>query len=284
MSNKKNNRAKEQRLAERQRLEKKKMLLQMEKEIQQLEFDIHHSKTANLKVHALRGLKISLRAGQLIAPYVLTAAITFGGFAALGGMPFIKDDQKKKLEMKKELDSFGNIRYEQQYDSFDSSKGTISYVGKWNKQDDGFYSREIKTYATENIEEDIITKIVNDVDITSLEDVFGAPVSSKLQTQNNLTDEEIQTQPYLEAVMYSKFDDDFIIVKESTSDNIGESILWFVLTLLAELIPLFIRLEVSSFDFEYWVDRIKEKHPLVDTKELTKKLEIKMNNYNRLTR
>ena len=145
MSNKKNIRAKEQRLAERQRLEKKKMLLQMEKEIQQLEFDIHHSKTANLKVHALRGLKISLRAGQLIAPYVLTAAITFGGFAALGGMPFIKDDLKKKLEMKKELDSFGNIRYEQQYDSFDSSKGTISYVGKWNKQNDGFYSREIKT-------------------------------------------------------------------------------------------------------------------------------------------
>ena len=76
----------------------------MEKEIQQLEFYINHSKVANLKVNMLRGLKISLRAGQLIAPYVLTAAITFGGFAAFGGMPFIKNDQKKKIEMKDRID------------------------------------------------------------------------------------------------------------------------------------------------------------------------------------
>ena len=272
------------RQAEKNRLKQKKMLIQMEKEIHELEFDMKHSKISNLKVNMLRGLKISLRAGQLVAPYVLTAGITFGAFAALGGAPFIKDDQKKKLEMKKELDSFGNIRYEQQYDSFDSSKGTISYIGEWKKQDNEFYSREIKTYATENVEEDIVTKIINDIDITSLEDVFGNPISSKIETQNNLTDEEIQTQPYLEAIIYSKFDDDFIIVKEKTGDNIALTLVWFLVTILAELIPLFIRSEVSSFDFEYCVDRIKEKYPLVDTNELARKLEIKRDNYNRLTR
>ena len=40
--------------------------------------------------------------------------------AKVGSYLYYTNDQKKKLEMKKELDSFGNIRYEQQYDSFDS--------------------------------------------------------------------------------------------------------------------------------------------------------------------
>ena len=88
-----------------------------------------------------------MRTGQLVAPYILTAAITFGGFAIAGKTPFIKDDIKKKKETKKELDNFGNIKYEQSYDGFHESNNTISYVSNWTKQENGSYSREIKTYA-----------------------------------------------------------------------------------------------------------------------------------------
>ena len=88
MSNKNNNSAKQKRLAEKQRLEKKKMLLEMRKEISKLENEIKHSKIGNTKVYALRGLKIVLRTGQLIAPFAVTAGITIGGFSLLGGTPF----------------------------------------------------------------------------------------------------------------------------------------------------------------------------------------------------
>lgn len=282
MNNLKNN---IERLTESQKLRKKEMLLQMEKEIKQLEFYIHHSKIPNLKIHILRGLKTALRTGQLVAPYILTAAITFGGFAIAGKTPFIKDDIKKKKETKKELDNFGNIKYEQSYDGFHESNNTISYVSNWTKQENGSYSREIKTYAIKKEKEDIITVIINNFNTDlSLDDLFGKPTSSVIQSQNNLTDEEIQKEPYLKAVIYSESNDDFIIVKESTKDNTDISLLWILLTVLAEIAPLLIREKVSSFDYEDCIKKIKEKHKLIDTKELAKKLEIKRNNYNRLTR
>ena len=74
---------------------KRKMLLEIEKEIGQLEFNINHPKIANLKINTLRKLKTLLCTGQLIAPYILTAGITFGGFSYNGATPFIIDDQKK---------------------------------------------------------------------------------------------------------------------------------------------------------------------------------------------
>ena len=284
MSIKKNNKVK-QRLIEKQRLKKKKkMILEIKKEIQKLEYDIKHAKISNLKINMLRGLKISLRVGQLISPYIVSASITWGVFSALGTTPFITDEYKKSLERKEEINSFGNIKYEEQYDGFESAKGTITYVGMWNKQDDGFYSREIKTYSTENVEKDIIEKIINDIDINSLEDIFGNNVSYKKQIQNNLTDEEIQTQPYLEAIIYSTLDDDFIVVKEELVKNSFYTLLWIFVTILAEIATLFVRKEISSFDFKNCVKKIKEKHPLIDEEELVKKLEIKRDNYNMLMR
>ena len=277
------NKNKKQHLTNKQNLEKEKMLTQFKKDIQQLEEDIKNSKTANRKIHALRGLKITLRTLQLIAPYVLTFSLVLGGFSAIGGTPFVQDSQKKKLETKKVLDSLGNIRYEQQYDEFSDAKGIITYAGKWQKKDDTFYSREIKTYSAAKLNEESIIKIIEEDNITSLEDILGKPISSKIQTQNNLTEEEIKEEPFLEAVIYCESDDDFIIVKESTSENILVTVLWFLVTILLEFIPMYIRYEHSNFDYEYLVERIKEKHPLIDEKELVKKLEIRRSNYNRLT-
>lgn len=283
MSNKKNNSAKQKRLAEKQRLEKKKMLLEMRKEISKLENEIKHSKIGNTKVYALRGLKIVLRTGQLIAPFVVTAGITIGGFAALGGTPFYRDKHKQKLEMMKELDSLGNIRYEQQYKEYANSSSVISYYSKWNFVEDNLYSRDIETYALGDITEEQILKLIND-DVQSLREILGEPISKKKETKNNLTEEELQSDPFLQAMIYSKFDDDFIMVKESSSDNIGITLVWFLITVLAEIIPLWWRVDGSDFDYSYCIRQIKEKYPTIDVEELTKKLEIKRSNYDRLTR
>ena len=81
-----------------------------------------------------------------------------------------------------------------------------------------------------------------------------------------------------------KFDDDFIMVKESSSDNMSLTFLWILVTVLAEIIISVWRMECSCFDYKYCIRKIKEKHPKIDVEELTKKLEIKKNNYDRLTR
>lgn len=262
----------------------KKLLLQLEKEISKLEYEINHSKISNLKIHMLRALKKSLCTGRLIAPYVLTAYISFQAFSTLGITPFVEDEVTKRLEVKKEIDNLGNISYEEQYGKFDNPIGTISYVGKWNKKVDGFYEREVKTYATGNIEEIIVTKLINDEDITSLDEILGDAISSKKQTRNNLTKEEIEKEPYLQAVIYSEIDDDYIVVKETIEQNMGWTILWFLLTTLIEFFPVYLQQEIVSFDYGQSIQNINKKYPLIEKETLMKKLEIKRDNYNRLTR
>lgn len=283
MSTKKNNKSKQKRLKEKQRLEKKKMLLRMKKEIKKLEMEIKHSKISNSNIKALKALKISLRFGQLIAPYAVTAGIVIGGFSILGATPFYIDDHKKKLEMKKEFDSSGNIRYEQQYDAYENSKSTISYYGKWMSQTDGFYSRDVEIYSIGDITEEKIMKLVNQNNISSLQEVLGKPISKKIETKNNLTEKELTEGSYLQAIMYNEFEDDFIMVKESSGDNIGLTVVCLFITLLAEIIPLAWR-SFSHFDFGDCVKEIKRKHPAIDIEKLVKKLEIKRSNYDRLTR
>lgn len=283
MSNKRNNKNKQNRLAEKQRLEKKKLLLQMEKEIKELEMQIKHSRITNVKINTLKTLKISLRAGQLIAPFVVTVGITFGIFSIFGGTPFYRNKQKQNLNMMKEFDNLGNIRYEQQYEDYKELKGTISYYSKWMSSTDGFYSRDIKLYSIEDITEETIMKLINENNIGSLEEVLGEPILKKTETKNNLTEDELASDSYLQALMYSELENDYIMVKESIGDNVLLTILWVVITLLAEIIPLWWR-ENSDFDFGDCVSEIRRKHPALDVEELTKKLELRRANYNRLTR
>ncbi len=262
----------------------KRMLLELEREIKKIEFDIKHSKISNFKIKTLRKLKISLYAVRTISPYLITGGIVFGSFAAFGQAPFIKDNVKKELEIKKELDSFGNIRYEEQYDEFLNDESTISYVSRWYAQNDGLYFRKIKTYSINGVGENIVNKIVNDLEINSLEDLFGPPIFEKIEKQNNLSKDEIKKEAYLESITYSKKKDDFIVVKESLENNVLATVLWFLITLFVEIFPYVIRNNNSNGDFEDFVKKVKKEYPLINITELSKNLEIKKHNYERLTR
>ena len=269
-------------IAEKQRLEKKKMLLELKKEINKLENEIKYSKITNTKASALRGLKIALRTGQLIAPFVVTAGLTFGGYAALGITPFYRDDQKQTLETMKELDSLGNIRYEEQYEVYENSSSIISYYTKWNYDKDNMYCRDIEIYEVGDITEEQILKLIND-EIESLREVLGDPILKKKEYKNNLSEVELQKEPFLQATIYSESDDDFIIVKESILENLGSTFLWVLLTMGAEMITVALR-GCSTFDYKKCIRKIKKEHSNIDVEELTKKLEIKRSNYDRLTR
>ena len=251
MSNKNTNSAKQKCLTEKQRLQKKKMLLQMKKEIETLENELKYSKLVNLKISTVKNLKISLRFMQRIAPYVLTAGIMAGGCKLISGeFPFYSGDTFKiNSNTMKEFDSLGNIRYEQQYDYYENSSNILYYYSQWQQGNDGFYSRNVDTYKLDE-----------------------------------LTEEELQQKDYLQAIIYNEDENDYIIHKETMGKNIAVTVIYLLLTVLVERIPLFIRREISSFDFDDCVKEIKRKHTSVDTEELSKKLEIKRSNYDRLTR
>ena len=135
------NKKNKKRQAEKKRLEQKKLLLQMKKEMETLEWEIEHSRLVNIKVGTIRNLKISARALQLVAPYVLTAGIIAGGFTLLGNIPFYGGDEWKVYStVMTEFDNNGNIRYEQQYDSYKSSSDNkLYYYTKWQQNDDGCF-------------------------------------------------------------------------------------------------------------------------------------------------
>lgn len=283
MSNR--NRSKQQRENEKKRLEQQKLLLEMKKEITSLENDIKYSKFKNFKISTIKNLKISLRATQLVAPYVLTAGIMAGVCKLItGGLPFYSGDTLKIYSnVMEEFDSLGNIRCEQQYDSFENSDNLLRYYTQWRQDENGFYTRFVETYELKEITEEEILELF-DKENLQLTDIFGEPTSKIKETNNNLTEEEINEKDYLQAIIYNKDIDDFIIHKESMDENIAETVLYVLLTALAEVLPWFIRRDFSNFDFANCVDDIKRKYKSVDIDELTKKLEIRRDNYNRLVR
>lgn len=262
----------------------KKMLYQLEKEIKKLEYDVNHAKLKNIEIRALRNLKIALRTGQLIAPYAATWGIIFGIFSALGNVPFVRDDVKQNLQTKK-FDSLGNVRYEEQYAKFKDTKWTLFYTDKWQDVGEGLYAREVKKYEINSkMTEDAITKVVNDNDVSSLDELLGKPRSSYVEKKNNLTISELEEDACMRAIIYSTDINDYIVVKESVNNNIGGSFVYIFFDFISSLAIYGFRKTLSSFDYKDCIYNIKRSNPKVDVETLKKKLELKKSNYERLTR
>ncbi len=266
----------------REKLEKQQLLFQMKKDVESLERQIKYSRLTNLKISSVKNLKITARALQLVAPYVLTAGVVIGGFCLIDETPFYRDERKIYSSTMTEFDNLDNIRYEQKYGDFNQDN-VFNHYSQWELQEDGSYTRTIKTY---NIKEKTYDELVNLLhkENLSLEDVFGESTSTIKETKNNLSDDEINEEAFMQAVIYNKDKEDYIIGKETMSENISFSALCVVLTVIAELIPAYIRDEFSSFSFAECVENIKEKYQSVDSKDLTRKLEIRRDNYNRMLR
>ena len=250
-----------------------------------MERDIKNSRLINLRIEAIKNLKISLRFIQRIAPYIITASLTAGGFKLLGaGLPFYRDNFRNYLRTKTEVDNLGNIRYEQQYNDFENDDNTLYYCSKWHDNEDGFYSRNIEMYKIKELTEEDLINILTKENL-ELSDILGEPISKKIETKNNILEEELEEKDYLQAVIYSKSDNDYILYKETVSINVVVTFLYLLLTFLLEGIPFSIRdAGLSKFNYKMCVEYIKDNYPSVDVQELTKKLEIKRRNYDRLIR
>ena len=270
-------------LSERQLLAREALLNNLKEEINTLEFNIENINEHNKKIRKLRQKKISLCFLQKIAPYLATAGFTLACFSALSATPFYRDDVKRILKTRKELDSQGNTKYEEQYGNFETTEGKLTYVGKWNKEDDEFYTRKVVTYDVRYIDDDVITKIVNNIEVAKLEDIFGLPINEIKETKNNLTEEELNADEYIEAIWYLEDVNDYIIAKETVSNNFWLTLFWVIVTAFCETIPLSQASE-SSIKYENAINEIRKRYPYLEKEELLTKLDIKRNNYKVLSR
>ena len=64
----------------------------------------------------------------------------------------------------------------------------------------------------------------------------------------------------------------------------GFSAIYVLITVFVELLPLFYRSDISKFDYDDAVYKIREKYTKVDVEKVKKLLEIKRDNYNRLVK
>lgn len=271
-------------LMEQHRLKKEKLLLQMQKEIQQLELALNRAKLNNLSKRLLRQLNISFSTAQLAAPYILTAGIIAGAFSFLGNTPFYpKDKRKVYSSVMTEFDNLGNIRHEQQYGYFDYSLDTVRSYSKWELQANGSYARTIKTYKiTTQTYEDLLVLFAQD-DV-SLEEIFGESETSIKETKPYLNETEMEEGAILQANLYRINEEDYIFRNETIGENILASLGYIVVTFCAERIPAYFRRKSFPFNYEGRIRAIKVTYPLTDLESLQKKLAIKKENYKRLTR
>ena len=253
------------------------------KDINKIEKLIDDVNITNKKIKILRKLKYSLCFFRLILPYVCGPALLAVLFSSTQMTPFIIDDYNITLKVKEEMDSFGNKRYYQTYKGFGDAAGSISFKDKWVRNEDGTYSRNIKTYSIGKVELDNVRKIVEDNEITSLEEIFGKPNDEMIEIGNNISLEEMSSPASLEAVVYYADKDTVKVYKETIGENIYTSLIYIVFSMVTELPAIAFR-NNNHFNFSDRIDNINNSLPLSNVEELRKKLEIKEENQERILR
>lgn len=125
-------------------------------------------------------------------------------------------------------------------------------------------------------------EIINlSLDNLSLENILDKPIRTFTEKRNNIDVEK--NLEYVEAIIYLKTDDKFIYAKESFDLNMSNSFIFIILSFISSFILYRVREAYSKFDFSAEVRNIKNNHKLEDLEVLKKKLEIRKNNYNRVT-
>ena len=267
-------------LSESQIAKKEEILSSLKQDINKLSKKVNNIEKENKKIAFKRGVKKGLCVGKKAVPYILTGTMFFSALSLAGHTPFIRSNYKSYLRCKKEIDSLGNIRVEEQYRSFEDQYSTLIYASKWNKNDDGIYSRSVKEYYV-NFDDEELLRIVKEKDIYNLDTLISNPRRSYVETKINISEEELLEDAYLEARIFSKDKKDLMLVKETDVENVGITGLYLFFSFI---IGFGLSTMVSKKDLKDMLKEIEEKYPDLSYKELKQELELKMDNYKVLTR
>ena len=274
---------------EKKRIEQKQMLLKMKKEIETMENEINDYKFEYIKKSTIKNLKITARAFQLVAPYILTAGIVAEIFNISGNKPFSSNNERVYLNTMTEFYSMGNINIKKQYGDFkdsienilDNRDSVLYFYSKWEKDSNNSYYRIIEIYSIKNKTYEDVKKILSQDD---LEKYLDDSNYYETEIKNDLNIQELNSKNFIKAIVYDKDKNDYIEYKKNIFKNISCSIIYIFFASFCEFIPFYLRSNYSKFDFMKSVNKINEKYKTIDINILIKKLEIKKNNYDRMMR
>lgn len=274
---------------EKKRIEQKQMLLKMKKEIETMENEINDYKFEYIKKSTIKNLKITAKAFQLVAPYILTAGIVAEIFNISGNKPFSSNNERVYLNTMTEFYSMGNINIKKQYGDFKDSienildnRDSVLYLySKWEKDSNNSYYRIIEIYSIKNKTYEDVKKILSQDD---LEKYLDDSNYYETEIKNDLNIQELNSKNFIKAIVYDKDKNDYIEYKKNIFKNISCSIIYIFFASFCEFIPFYLRSNYSKFDFMKSVNKINEKYKTKDINVLIKKLEIKKNNYDRMMR
>ena len=265
-------------------LRKEKILLELSKEIDNLENEIEHQKLLNLKTKAIRTIKISKNKIRRYTPYIMALMITTEGCKLIsGGYPFKRDNYHKEYsKVMTEIDNDNNITERKQYKNFDNDYDRIIIYSNWNKEENK-YKRDLEVYEIDNIKLDDIKKYLT-LTKEDLKEILDYPLFQTTEYTDKITNQELTSTPEIKAITFREDKKDYILKKESIIENIFVSIIYIFILTAAEFGVLLYRGIYSKFNYKERIARIKDLYPYIDKEKTIKKLEIRRQNYDRLTR
>ena len=246
------------------------VIAKINREIDILENKIDKGIAENRKLHFLRNLKISLITSRRILPYIITGGLTFGMFAFFNRTPFYLDDVKTTEDT---LDKFfPTTTIEETVEEINSDGLIITYYGRWEKDNNGSYIRNVKVYNGSDINKGKLPALRN-INVHNIDAILGKPINNYVEKKDNITKEEFNEVPSLKSTFYLVDDGSLVPIKETKENNIEDTALWVLATLMAESVPLWYRGNYSSFDYTREVAYAKKQFGPVDLSIDEEKLE-----------
>ena len=133
-------------------------------------------------------------------------------FKVIGvGIPFHDNETMQYSHSMNEFDNKGNDTSVAQYGEFENEINTLSIYTKWNKQEDGFYTRNIKTFEFNDItKERILNLLENSSSLLHIEDILGKPIIDKTERKTDIDLTKEENEDYLKATIYDVNKNDYI--------------------------------------------------------------------------
>ena len=256
-------------------------------DIKEIEYQINNKDKINKKRKIIKNLKIGSKICTATAPYVLTTGIITGifswGYSSYSTL--FQDEEYIHPTQKTEFDSKENITYEDP--TYINQPIHVYCYSKWQKDEKDLYSRNVKIFTLNNNSIDrIIQLLENDVinqnlKLEDVEDILGSPISEKTEKKNNLTEEEINEQPFIKSIIYDYNKDELIYYKktiETIEKDIVPILLYITLVTFGISVTAHIRGDILRYNIHDDIEKIKDDYkPLneEEIKQLRKKPETK---------
>ena len=262
----------------------------MRKELEDLAVEIVELQEKLEKVQQInKEEKLKCKLEKLKAALKITAAIgavPIAGTAlttSMGWNPFKLNDEKKTAEIITEIDKEGNIEEKKEYKgAFEtdtsSEEGTVYYYTKWEKTENNNYKRLKYVYdiKPESIEKIIdLTRTKNEITKSRMDELFYENnFFNTTEYKPEVTEEELNSSPYVEAIIKSYDKKDIVIKKETTESHAYKEATKILIEVILMTIELTILGQRHFFSLQKY-DLTRKPYLNSEEVELKKKIKTK---------